>query len=322
MTCRSRFHRAISRCVWLHWLCTRSKKTVMAMDAGSAERLIARIGEAFDELPSELKKAARYVTSNPSEVAFRSMRTVASAAGVSPATMLRLPKALGLRSFEELREAFQIRIQARPPSFSARAREIRATHSKSKWIRGIHRVLSEELSIIQSCVEDITDQDLETIGGLFTSARRIYVMGLRGMYPAAFFFHYSAAMFSEKTVLVAGDGGTYLDAMRGMGLKDVALIFTCRPYPRETVRAVRFAHDRGVKLVAVTDGPLSPAARSASVIVNVRPIQSSLLSSAAANVLVSRVLAAVFLSVCNKSSVATIRNTDQQFAAFEVYESK
>jgi DNA-binding MurR/RpiR family transcriptional regulator len=294
----------------------------MGIDARSAEKLIARISETFDELPSELRKAARYVTSNPSEVAFRSMRTVATAADVSPATMVRLAKALGLRSFEELREAFQTRIQARPPSFSARAREFRATQSKSKWVRGIHRVISEELSIIQSCVEDISDQDLETIGGMFTSARRIYVMGLRGMYPAAFFFHYSAAMFSDKTVLVAGDGGTHLDAMRGMGPKDVALLFTCRPYPTETVRAVRFAHRRGVKLVAVTDGPLSPAARAASVIVNVKPIQSSLLSAAAANVVVARVLAAVFLSVCNKSSVAAIRSTDQQFAAFEVYETK
>lgn len=294
----------------------------MGIDAKSAEKLISRISETFDELPSELKKAARYVTSNPSEVAFRSMRTVATTAGVSPATMVRLAKALGVRSFEELREAFQIQIQARPPSFLARAREFRAMHSKSKWIGRIHRVLNEELSSIQSCVEDLTDQDLETIGGMFTSARRIYVMGLRGMYPAAFFFHYSAAMFSEKTVLVAGDGGTYLDAMRGMGPRDVAVIFTCRPYPRETVRAVRFAHQRNVKLVAVTDGPLSPVARSASVIINVKPIQSNLLSSAAANVLVSRVLAAVFLSVCDKSSVATIRNTDQHFAAFEVYETE
>lgn len=294
----------------------------MAIDAMSAEQLISRLSAAFEELPSELKKAARYVTSNPSEVAFRSMRTVATAAGVSPATMVRLAKTLGVQSFEELREAFQVRIQARPQSFVARARDFRAMQSKSRWMRGIHRLIDEELSSIHSCVDDITEGALETIGAMFTSARRIYVLGLRGMYPAAFFFHYTASMFSEKTVLIAGDGGTYLDAMRGMGPKDVVLIFTCRPYPRETVRAVRFAHKRGVKLIAVTDGPLSPAARSASVMIDVKPIQSSLLSSAAANVLVSRVLAAVFLSVSDRSSVATIRNADQEFAAFEVYEAE
>jgi DNA-binding MurR/RpiR family transcriptional regulator len=293
----------------------------MGIDATSAEQLIASIGRGFDQLPPELKKAARYVISHPSEVAFRSMRSVAADAGVSPATMVRLSKALGLRSFEQIREAFQIRMEGRSPSFVARAREFRATHSRSKWIGGIHRVLNEELAVIQSCVEDLADRDLETIGAMFTSARRIYVMGLRGMYPAAFFFHYSAAMFSEKAVLVTGDGGTYPDAMRAVGPDDVALIFTCRPYPRDVVLAIRFAHDRGAKLVAVTDGPLSPAARAASVVINVNPIRSSLLSSATANVLVSRVLAAVFLSVCDKSSVANIRKTDRQFGAFEIYEN-
>jgi len=51
-------------------------------------------------------------------------------------------------------------------------------------------------------------------------------------------------------------------------------------------------------------------------------IAAALLStagSAAANVLVSHVLAAVFLAVSGKSSVAAIRSAEQHFAAFEVY---
>src|ERR1700694_125003 len=43
------------------------EKDQMDLDQESAKKLIARIGDAFDELPAELKKAARYVTSNPSE---------------------------------------------------------------------------------------------------------------------------------------------------------------------------------------------------------------------------------------------------------------
>jgi DNA-binding MurR/RpiR family transcriptional regulator len=139
------------------------------------------------------------------------------------------------------------------------------------------------------------------------------------MYPAAFFFHYSATMFSGKTELVEGDGGTGLDAMRNIGSKDVALVFTCRPYPLAILRTLRFVQQRGAKLVAVTDGPLSPAVRAASVVLNVRPTKTGLLSSAAANVLVSHVLAAVFLAVSGKSSVAAIRSAEQHFAAFEVY---
>jgi len=82
----------------------------MALDSESAKKVIARIGNAFDELPAELKKAARYVTSNPNEVAFRSMRSVAIGAGVSPSTMVRLARAVGLDGFDDLRAAFQAQL--------------------------------------------------------------------------------------------------------------------------------------------------------------------------------------------------------------------
>jgi DNA-binding MurR/RpiR family transcriptional regulator len=291
----------------------------MDVDAESAKKVIARLGDAFDELPAELKKAARYVTSNPNEVAFRSMRSVATGAGVSPSTRVRLARAVGLEGFDDLRAAFQAQLQTRNPPFMARARKLRAPKGKSSWLDRIHGLIDEELASIHACVEDLDDRDMEKVGSLLTAARRIYVVGLRGMYPAAFFFHYSATMFSEKTELVDGAGGTGLDTMRNIGAKDVALVFTCHPYPLAILRTLRFVQERGAKLIAVTDGPLSPAVRGASVILNVRPTKTGLLSSAAANVLASHVLAAIFLAVSGKASVAAIRSTEEHFAAFEVY---
>lgn len=292
----------------------------MSLDIQSAEKLISSIGPAFDALPVELKKAARYITANPSEVAFRSMRSVATGAGVSPATMVRLAKALELKGYDELREAFQVRIQARPPSVLARARKVGAIRSKSRWIEGVHSVIEEELESIHTCAGDLKDGDLEKAAALFTGARCVYVIGLRGIYPAAFFFHYAATMFTDKTVLVDGAGGTYLDVLRGTGPKDVALIFTCRPYPQEVVRAIRFLHERRTRIIAVTDGLLSPAARVATLVFNVTPTSSGLLSSTAANVLMSRVLSAVFLGAFGVKSVDMLRRTDAEFAAFQIYE--
>src|SRR5690349_13507136 len=87
----------------------------------SAKALIAHIGKAFDGLPPEVKKAARYVTANPSEVAFRSMRSIASAAQVSPSTMVRFARGLGLEGFDELRAAFQAQINSDAHPFVSRA---------------------------------------------------------------------------------------------------------------------------------------------------------------------------------------------------------
>jgi DNA-binding MurR/RpiR family transcriptional regulator len=294
----------------------------MDLDAESARKVIARIGETFDALPSELRKAAEYVASNPNEVAFRSMRSIAQAAKVSPSTMVRLARALDLDGFDELRAAFQVQLETREPPFTARVRKLRASNAKSSWLDRVHALIEEEVASIHAYVHDLDDRDLDKVSRIFAAARRVYVVGLRGMYPAAFFFHYSATMFSEKTTLVDGSGGTFLDALRGVNAKDAVLLFTCHPYPAAVTDTLRFVHERRAKVVAVTDGALSPAARGASVVFNVRPTRKSLLSSAATNVLASHVLASVFLAACGKASVAAVNGTERYFAAFDVYRNR
>ncbi|MCC7485642.1 MAG: MurR/RpiR family transcriptional regulator [Burkholderiales bacterium] len=292
----------------------------MSLPSRSAEAIISSLADTFEGLPAELRKAARYVTANPDEVAFRSMRAVAKHAGVSPATMIRLARALDLGNFGELRRAFQARLQARPASVLARARKAGATQPESRRANAIRRVIDEELAGIHACIEDLRDSDVEKAARLFAGARRVYVLGLRGIYPAAFQFHYAATMFTDKTILVDGGGGTHLDALRTAGSKDVALVFTCRPYPGEVLRALRFLRRRRAKIVAVTDGVLSPAARAATLTFNVPPAGAALLSAAVANVLVSRVLGAAFLAVHGPGAAAMLRRTDDQFSAFAVYD--
>jgi len=284
---------------------------------GSAD-LLSRLAELFEALPAELRKAARYVSENPSDVAFRSMRSAAGAAQVSPATMVRLTRALGLNRYDELRAAFQAELDRRPPSFLARARELRA-QSKSRWTNAVHQAIDSELASLHECVSHLSDEALEQVASLFVKARRIYVIGFRGMYPAAFNFHYATSMFSERVVLVDGAGGTYIDALRGIGASDVALVFTCRPYPRVVATLLKLSRDRGAKLVSVTDGPFSPAARAADVLLTVHPTASSLPSSSSDNVLVSRILASLFLAASGRTSVEAIRNTDEHLAAFRIY---
>lgn len=60
------------------------------MDKQQIEKLIEA---EFDSLPRVLQQAARFVITNPTEVALDSMRGVARKAGVQPAAMLRLARA-------------------------------------------------------------------------------------------------------------------------------------------------------------------------------------------------------------------------------------
>ena len=285
----------------------------------SAKELTSRISEAFESFPPQLKRAAHYITSHPDEVAFKSMRSLAKDAGVVPGTMVRLAKAIGLQRYEQLRLAFQTQIQVQRQPLLDRARSLRVSRPASKWRDNVRELIDEELKTLQNSINRIQDRDLEKARKLFHSARKVFIVGMRGMFPAAFCLHYSVSMFSEKAVLVDGSGGSNMDPLRAMGKQDAIVIFTCRPYPRDVVRTIKFARERGTQIIAVTDGLLSPAARAAAVVFDVPATTSSLLSSAAANVLLSKVLAALLFSASGGSSVRAIENADKQFAAFDVY---
>lgn len=83
-----------------------------------------RLIGAFDTMPRQLQRAARYVLDHPDEVALVSMREVARNAGVQPSTMTRLAKFLKLDGYDDIRSdharAIRLRARGSPPSRNAR----------------------------------------------------------------------------------------------------------------------------------------------------------------------------------------------------------
>src|SRR3546814_1210535 len=82
-----------------------------------------RIVSVFDSLPAQLQAAARYVLDRPREVALLSMREQARQAGVQPATMTRLAKALGLGGYDELRQAYADALRGEAAGFLGKRSE-------------------------------------------------------------------------------------------------------------------------------------------------------------------------------------------------------
>ena len=66
-------------------------------------KLSAVIDERYESLSAELQRAAKWVREHPAELGLQSLRQSAYAAGVSPATMSRLARALDFATFEGMR---------------------------------------------------------------------------------------------------------------------------------------------------------------------------------------------------------------------------
>ncbi|MBF8781251.1 MurR/RpiR family transcriptional regulator [Pseudomonas fulva] len=286
------------------------------MDKQQIQKLIEK---EFDSLPRVLQQAARFVVSNPTDVALDSMRGVARKAGVQPAAMLRLARQLRFENYEVFREHFRSWLADRDSPLTDRAKALRrGPHGDSNaelvslWLEAESRNLSQTLgaerhaSIAQALL-------------LLQGAERIYVMGLRSLFSAAFYFNYTCSMFMGNVTMLTSIGGTFADELRRINDRDVLLVFSYHPYTQDSLRAMTFATQRGAKIITVTDSPVAPTAPIASCVLLAPNTTPSLLPSVLPALAISQTLAALLVANSADASMQEIANSEAQLRHFNVY---
>ena len=223
---------------------------------------IRQIVEVFPDLTPELQKAARFFLENPEDIGLNSMRSVARAAGVRPATVSRLSKALGFENYKALREPFRQRLRTSDPKFASGVADL-----QTRGKRGSEELYAElrrqELTNIERSLSGANYPAIIDAVATMDESRRVYVLGLRGAYAAAFLFHYTYQLFQENSYLVDAHAGIFADQMRGIGEPDCLLAISFPPYTQLTIDATHYAAEAGAHIIAVTDTIVSPVASAA-----------------------------------------------------------
>ena len=220
------------------------------------------IEQKFDALSPELQRAARWVRSNGPVLALRSMRSAASQAGVSPATMTRLAQRLGFDSFGALREPYVDRLAGGALPALPYVRRARAQQRRDGGDQ-LHQLSQLQAANVAAVAHRNSPAAIERVADRLLRAERVHVLGLRVCHGVAFQLHYAYGLLCGNGVLVTDLGGTLADQVAQIVRGHVLLAISQSPYTRATVESVRQAHAQGANVIALTDNALSPIAREA-----------------------------------------------------------
>jgi DNA-binding MurR/RpiR family transcriptional regulator len=281
--------------------------------------LNASIVEAFDLLPPQLQTAARYMLDRPDDVALLSMREQARRAGVPPATMTRLAKRLGLDGYDSVRELYAGAVRAGTLGFAGKAGvqvEVQALHGERALAAEMATMLSRQIAAL---AEPAALDRLVDAASRLHEARRVYCLGLRSCHAAAWHFHYMLSLLGDKTVMLDDAGGTGLDAIRDAGTADALLVASVEPYARATIEGARYAADRGVRVVALTDSEVSPLAQIANNTILVATGSPSFFHTMTPLLAVAEILAALVAGRGGAKALAALEHTEAQLSAFGVH---
>lgn len=225
---------------------------------------VQKLEAVYPTLSPRVRKAARYVQKHPTEVALYPLRQVASGAGVSPTTMVRLATDLGFATYNELRNAFRDRI-ARTGAERYANNASRALANAPDGFDAIYNQAQRTLTTsLDSMFSTLGPAEVARAGAALHAASKIYVVGMRSMYSAAFYFDYVLRTFDRKSVLIEDRLGMLIEEIGDISSKDVLLVISFEPYVIGAVKAVEHAALAGASIIAITDSKLSPVAVRAS----------------------------------------------------------
>ena len=201
------------------------------------------------------KRIAAYILKNYDKAAFMTASKLGSLVGVSESTVVRFASELGYDGYPGMQRALQDMIRSR------------LTSTQRIQVAG-DRLSGQDIlgTVLQSDVENLREMagraDRAAFNKVIDSimqAKHIYIVGVRSSsYVAGYLNFYMHLLFENVTLVQSNAAGEIFEQLFRIGPGDVMIAISFPRYSKVTLSTVKFAHDRGATIVAVTDSEISP----------------------------------------------------------------
>ncbi|WP_336767900.1 MurR/RpiR family transcriptional regulator [Pantoea endophytica] len=276
------------------------KSTAVALPHANYEQIVDEITKRYAQLSVRHQQAARYVTQNPNTVALESINAVAAKCGLHPSVLVRFAQVFGYSGFKQMQSVFQTRLATAAPGYNERitALENDLRKNEQKGSLGfLQSLVIRDIATLQELLSNITEVDLDNTAAYLKDAETIYIAGQLRSEPVAVLLRYLLTMLNRRVILLDSSGGLAPQMANNMRENDVLIAIAFRHYAKEVVAIAEQASVRSIPVVAITDGPLSPLAKSASVLFNIPEEEYSFSRSLAAPVCLAQSIAMALAAV-------------------------
>jgi DNA-binding MurR/RpiR family transcriptional regulator len=220
--------------------------------------IFERLQEPRHNLSATQRRLASYLLADYKAAAFATAAEIARRLKISEASVVRFAANFGYRGFPELQQALRERVLQELTTLE----RLRDYHLDMDGRRAdiLATIIRYESGNIARLLQANRADAVRSWGSALQSARRVTVYGAQASAPMAQFlaFHLhkgrSGVQCFETPDIVA------YHAITGMSRQDVVCVISFPRYPRALVDLARFAHERGLRVLILTDSEVSPLA--------------------------------------------------------------
>lgn len=257
------------------WLCeyeaqstAKERRRAIAMN----NQLTARILKHMPEFSKGQRLIAKYILEHYDKVAYMTASRLGATVGVSESTVVRFATEIGYTGYPELQQAMQEMIRSRLTS----VQRIEVTANNMGKADVLSSVMNQDIDMIRKTLEETDRDSFYAAVNALAESRKIYIIGARSSLALATFLAYYFGLIFENVQLIDSSGEPEIfEKMIRVNEQDAVIGISFPRYSRRAVKAMHFASDRGAKVVAITDSPLSPLATYAEFVLLARSDMAS-----------------------------------------------
>ncbi|MFL0268313.1 MurR/RpiR family transcriptional regulator [Candidatus Clostridium radicumherbarum] len=221
--------------------------------------LMRTIQMKFPRLSKGQKLIAEYILKHYDKAAFMTAAKLGISVGVSESTVVRFANELGFSGYPKLQKALQELIKTRLTT----VQRIELSNDYVSEESALKGVLKSDMENIRATLEKINNRTFEEVVNNIFKAKKIYIIGLRSSTAIAEFLGFYLNLILDNVKVVGYGISDIFEQILNVSEDDLVIGIGFPRYASRTIEALNFAHNRGTKVVAITDSLLSPLASKA-----------------------------------------------------------
>lgn len=232
--------------------------------------------------PSQ-KVIADYILKNPQKFALSSIRQLEEELNTSKSTIVRLAQMLGYQGFQELKKDFLNPIrQSLEPMNRYKSFLLEKSETQNNMLENVGQLA---ISNIEKTINLVEQEQFKKAIDLLENATYVYTMGLGISSYLADLAAYLLTRVSLKTYALPPVGLSFAEQIINLEAGDVILTFLFPPYSTETIEGARFAQERGIEVIGITDSVTSEIVPYSEAVLAV-PVESAIWANSVVSPLV------------------------------------
>lgn len=231
------------------------------------QMILSQFKVRFNKLTQSQKKIAKYLSDHYEMAAYMSAHTLADAAGVSDATVIRFSTAVGFKGYADMTSQMRAGISVGKTPEQRMTKSLELLQNQKYLCK---QIIQKDMDNLLHFAKEFDIERIRSAVNLICTARRIFLLGIGSSSLLINFLHMQLRRMGFDVICASESGMFDYEKMLLMKKNDLLIACTFPRYAKNTLNAATYAKKKGTKIISITDSDFSPICVTSNVILRIK----------------------------------------------------